>query len=661
VVAATSAWSAVIHAPWIRFGLTAACVAAPALLVAGTAFRAATATIVIAVPGTMLLAGVPISALAPHAWPQSLGQLEAGAAQLAPPGGTPVASAWSLAAVMLASGALWMAGSAFAVAGVVSGRRSVAAVALLAAPWLAGLSRTTPDHAAWQGAIVLVGSVLWFPCPRRAIPLGVVAALLSVPLAQALGPHARWFDGGGPTPSEPAFRSLDTEPTYGPLTDRRSGAPMLELTAAEPALWRMQTLDRFDGYGWTVSPDALPELPQPAAQRESTSVRVLGLRNDLVVAPGRVDRVNARGTVTHAGGEAWSVAPQPGTGDAYELRASYVHVGADLLARDRALDPRSRAYTMLGASTKVPAGFEVLKLMLAPFGVRLAALERQPPAVDERVVALARRLAAGAHTEWDVVARVERYLLGGGRFRYTTRVPEPGPRPLMDFLLHSHAGYCQQFAGAAALLLRLAGVPARVVAGFATGTETGTGRYTVRDRDAHEWIEVYFQGYGWVPFNPTPAADPASIAGGLDPLRPPTRANGGPRGVAAPRGLAFLAMLAALAVAGVGIARRRHSRRHRGRSPRSLERIASRAGGLLGPSTTLAQLGAMLARIGPQTAALAAELEQARFALDPPAATRLPRIRLALALANDVGPLQAVLVWAPVPRRREARSIPPTR
>jgi hypothetical protein len=292
--------------------------------------------------------------------------------------------------------------------------------------------------------------------------------------------------------------------------------------------------------------------------------------------------------------------------------------------------------------------------MLGALGVRFAAWENGAPTIDARVVALARRLAAGAHTEWDVVTRVEQYLLGGGRFRYTTRVPQPGPRPLVDFLLRTHAGYCQHFAGAAALLLRLAGVPARVVVGFATGVETAPGQYTVRDLDAHEWIEVYFQGYGWVPFNPTPAADPASVASGLDPLRSaaPTRASGE---------LGFLALLAAFAVAVVVLVRRRRSRRLRGHLPLSLERLASRAGGPVGPSTTLGELGAMLARVGPRTAALAAEAERARFASGAPAARRHPRIRLALALVGDLGPLRAVLVWAPVPRRRRRRSVPPTR
>jgi hypothetical protein len=223
----------------------------------------------------------------------------------------------------------------------------------------------------------------------------------------------------------------------------------------------------------------------------------------------------------------------------------------------------------------------------------------------------------------------------------------------MDFLLRTHAGYCQHFAGAAALLLRLAGVPARVVVGFATGAQTASGRYTVRDVDAHEWIEVYFQGYGWVPFNPTPAADPASVANGVDPLRTATPAS-------APGALGLLAPLVAFAVAGVVLVRRHMSRPVRSRLPLSLERIAARAGGPVGPSTTLRELGAMLARIGPRTAALAAEAERARFAPAAPKAARHPRIRLALALVGDLGPLRAALVWAPVPRRRRARLAPPT-
>ena len=61
-----------------------------------------------------------------------------------------------------------------------------------------------------------------------------------------------------------------------------------------------------------------------------------------------------------------------------------------------------------------------------------------------------------------------------------------------------------------ALLMRMGGIPARVVTGFSTGaTDTKTGEYVVRDFDAHSWVEVYYPGWGWITFDPTPAASPA--------------------------------------------------------------------------------------------------------------------------------------------------------
>jgi hypothetical protein len=261
-------------------------------------------------------------------------------------------------------------------------------------------------------------------------------------------------------------------------------------------------------------------------------------------------------------------------------------------------------------------------------------------------VALARRLETGAPTEWDKVVRVERFLLGGG-FRYTTHVPAPGPQPLVTFLLRTHAGYCEQFAGAAALLLRIAGVPVRVIAGFATGKQTGPHRYTVRDVDAHNWIEVYFPGVGWVAFNPTPAASPATIGAGVDLLRPRTRVAG----ASTP---ALPALLGALG-AGAGLVLLLRCRgRRRSRGPlEQLERVARRTAGRLEPSTTLAQLEDLMARLGPRLAALAAEAERERFAPRPgsPAGSRHPWIRMTRALASDLGPLRALLLWAPVPRR----------
>src|SRR5207244_7792488 len=88
--------------------------------------------------------------------------------------------------------------------------------------------------------------------------------------------------------------------------------------------------------------------------------------------------------------------------------------------------------------------------------------------------------------------------------------PPPTPYPLATFLLLNRIGYCQQFAGAMALLLRMGGVPARVATGFTTGTyDSATKTWVVTDTDAHAWVEAWFPHYGWVSFDPTPAAAPA--------------------------------------------------------------------------------------------------------------------------------------------------------
>jgi hypothetical protein len=80
----------------------------------------------------------------------------------------------------------------------------------------------------------------------------------------------------------------------------------------------------------------------------------------------------------------------------------------------------------------------------------------------------------------------------------------------MDFMFGNRLGYCQQFSGAMALMLRMGGVPARVASGFSPGRfDRKRGEYVVRDDDAHSWVEAYFPGIGWQTFDPTPAASPA--------------------------------------------------------------------------------------------------------------------------------------------------------
>ena len=112
-----------------------------------------------------------------------------------------------------------------------------------------------------------------------------------------------------------------------------------------------------------------------------------------------------------------------------------------------------------------------------------------------------------AKTQYQAVIDVEAYFRDPQVFSYDqTPKFQPGRPVLADFMLRAHDGYCQMFSGSMALVLRMYGIPARVAVGFTTGSpiDSGGNTYEVTDRNAHSWVEVWFAGYGWLPFDPTP-------------------------------------------------------------------------------------------------------------------------------------------------------------
>ena len=133
----------------------------------------------------------------------------------------------------------------------------------------------------------------------------------------------------------------------------------------------------------------------------------------------------------------------------------------------------------------------------------------------ERTWELSERLREGTENAMDYIRAVDEYL-HQPEFRYVERPAQPavGVPPLDFFLNDSHEGYCQHFAGAMALLLRMGGLPARVATGFTPGGYSERhDAWIVRDTDAHAWVEVWFDAYGWVTLDPTPAAHAGALAG----------------------------------------------------------------------------------------------------------------------------------------------------
>jgi transglutaminase-like putative cysteine protease len=102
-------------------------------------------------------------------------------------------------------------------------------------------------------------------------------------------------------------------------------------------------------------------------------------------------------------------------------------------------------------------------------------------------------------------------------FHYTLKPPTLGPESIDSFLFDSRRGFCAHYAGAMTFVLRAAGIPARVVAGYQGGELNPDGNYlTVRQFDAHAWVEYWQPGIGWRSVDPTAAVAPQRIEQGLE-------------------------------------------------------------------------------------------------------------------------------------------------
>jgi hypothetical protein len=140
------------------------------------------------------------------------------------------------------------------------------------------------------------------------------------------------------------------------------------------------------------------------------------------------------------------------------------------------------------------------------------------PAAFRPLAALARGVTSRAKTDYGKAIALQQWFTQSGRFTYSLNATEPPDTTgLSHFLTVTRRGYCQQFAFAMAVLARLLGIPSRVAVGFTSGSPTGINTWTVKTSDAHAWPELYFQGAGWLRFEPTPAG-----SGGQGTAIPPT-------------------------------------------------------------------------------------------------------------------------------------------
>jgi len=128
-----------------------------------------------------------------------------------------------------------------------------------------------------------------------------------------------------------------------------------------------------------------------------------------------------------------------------------------------------------------------------------------PDSTTERVRDLAQSITEDARTKYDKVIAIRDYLLATYPYDYFPPPQAPNTDAVDQFLFVDRRGVCEHFVSAMVVMLRSLGIPARFVVGYGSGSYNAiTGYYEVRANDAHAWVEVYFPGYEWVAFDPTP-------------------------------------------------------------------------------------------------------------------------------------------------------------
>ncbi len=521
---------------------------------AGRGARAGTTAVVGAalLVAALLAAGVPDELLAPRGWDE----LSAGIGQglsTVPSVRIPYAGLdeWTRTVLVLGGGVLLGLGALLAFAPRRGGRLGFPVPAAMAlgtlyavpavqreadSPFLAGLAFA-----------LLLAAFLWLErVERRGAPLALglvtAAGLLALVLAPRLDGSRALLDYEelAQSLSPAASTRYDWNHRYGPLNWPRDGREVLRVRAPRRSYWKAATLTSFDGLRWVSDvPEsgAQDDIAVPAGHRawvHRIQVTLRALRSTQFVAAGttlailrspRLAMETAPGVFQTSRrplrrGHAYRAlvyTPRPTTRQLGSAGSDY----PEILRRDYTtmlLPAEGRA--PVAATRGDPRVQGADKLVVFPrWGEAGEALVHRRGAGPEsaaptlrdsayaRTYALARRLRASSATPLEFVRAVERYLARG--FEYSETPPRRAV-PLESFLFEDRVGYCQQFSGAMALLLRMGGLPARVAAGFSPGSRDGRrDEYVVRDVDAHSWVEVYFPGIGWVTRDPTPPGAPA--------------------------------------------------------------------------------------------------------------------------------------------------------
>jgi transglutaminase-like putative cysteine protease len=413
-------------------------------------------------------------------------------------------------------------GFALAVALAVAARRALLAVVffLVGAGWpatlLAGGNELGRGVVLLAVALALLAGMSERPS-RLALAAGaaVVAGALALSSSPAVAKDAflDWQHWDFYTrPQKPVSVRYVWDARYTGVRFPRKETTVLMIRAPRaPHYWRATVLDRFDGTRWlervwnetpSESHELTPEGALHARNWVEQNVTVEALDDDHLVGasipvahnvsePALNDGQGVSRVLNglHRGQRytIWSYAPEPTPEELVRVPPSYPRAltqpGRDL---DLAPGVTAPPFSAPGRAGRI---FQLLTGRLQPYA-----------GLFER----ARAVAGQTSSPYAATVALETWFRTTGGFTYSEQPGStPGLPPLVGFVVDTKTGYCQHFAGAMALMLRLLGIPARVAAGFVPG-HYHDGVWRVTDHEAHTWVEAWFHSYGWLPFDPTP-------------------------------------------------------------------------------------------------------------------------------------------------------------
>ena len=374
--------------------------------------------------------------------------------------------------------------------------------------WGGASSGTRVSVASDTGALAATG--------RR---LGVAAVAVAV-LVPALAPglsEGLLTTGGGSGDGRAGITVINPVLTLRDNLNPRRDVEVLRYTTAAKTVapLRLLTADSFDGNEWRP---ATTEVSR--RQRASRGMPAPPGLSANVARQAYSMRIEVGGTLDQ------DFLPLPYPASRVDIEGAWLYDASSLNVFGEGETVRNKSY-----------GVDYLDV--APTAEQLRAAPEPPDAIRTTYTRLPRSLpdvvrTTAADLTKDVVSKYDKALVlqqwfrEDGGFTYSTRAPSDAGGDAVAAFLDQKRGFCVQFSSAMAVMARALGIPARIAVGFLPGSKDGADTYSVKLTAAHAWPELYFEGAGWVRFEPTPASRTGVAPAWAQPAIVPPPPSGGP-------------------------------------------------------------------------------------------------------------------------------------